>query len=313
MAFVHLHVHSQYSLLDGAIKLKTLAPTVKAMGQQAVALTDHCNLYGAVQFHKSCKEEGIKAVLGAGLWVQPEGQQARDPLGQRGGYHLVALVEDAVGYKNLSKLITSAIFDGMYYKPRVDLTLLRKHRDGLIFLTSGMRGPVRGHLAQGEPERAQRALAALCEVLSPDNLLLELQDVAFDGDLLANEGCRSLAAEHGLKTVVTNNVHYRSPQDAPVLDLLQCIAGGISLNDPRRTRPRNRGGMPGEGYRPTRGMLLGYELPARPGKAPTRSQLPVRLRSSFPRRGSLPPGCSPAPPAPPPRALPSHPSAAGPA
>ena len=237
MAFVHLHVHSQYSLLDGAIKLKTLAPTVKAMGQQAVALTDHCNLYGAVQFHKSCKEEGIKAVLGAGLWVQPEGQQARDPLGQRGGYHLVALVEDAVGYKNLSKLITSAIFDGMYYKPRVDLTLLRKHRDGLIFLTSGMRGPVRGHLAQGEPERAQRALAALCEVLSPDNLLLELQDVAFDGDLLANEGCRSLAAEHGLKTVVTNNVHYRSPQDAPVLDLLQCIAGGISLNDPRRTRP----------------------------------------------------------------------------
>jgi DNA polymerase III subunit alpha len=237
MAFVHLHVHSQFSLLDGAIPLKKLAPAAAALGQPAIALTDHCNLYGAVQFHKSCKDAGIKAILGSGLWVQPEGQAKKDPLGQKGGYHLVALVENDVGYKNLSKLITSAIFDGMYYKPRIDLELLREHHHGLVFLTSGMRGPVRQHLANGDIERAERFFTPLAEIVPASNLFLELQDVAFDGDQQANAGCRELAGKFGLHTVVTNNVHYLKPQDAPVLDLLQCIATSTSMNDERRRRP----------------------------------------------------------------------------
>ncbi len=237
MAFAHLHVHSQYSLLDGAIPLEQLAPAVAGMGQTAVALTDHCNLYGAVQFHKSCKAAGIKGVIGSGLWVQPEGRDFKDPRGQRGGYHLVALVEDAKGYRNLSQLITQAIFDGMYYKPRVDLDMLRRYRDGLIFLTSGMRGPVRTHLRQGAPDRARRSLEQLCEIIAPDNLLVELQDTGFEGEELANQGCRELARDFALRTVVTNNVHYLTPHDAPVLDLMQCIATSTSLNDPRRQRP----------------------------------------------------------------------------
>jgi DNA polymerase-3 subunit alpha len=121
MGFVHLHVHSQFSLLDGALTIEALAPAVKAIGQTGVALTDHTNLYGAVTFHKACKEQGLHPVFGAGLWVQPEGVGYKDPANELGGYHLIALIEDKAGYQNLNQLITRAIFDGIYYKPRIDL------------------------------------------------------------------------------------------------------------------------------------------------------------------------------------------------
>ncbi|MBK9647852.1 MAG: DNA polymerase III subunit alpha [Deltaproteobacteria bacterium] len=237
MGFVHLHVHSQFSLLDGALTIEALAPAVKAIGQTGVALTDHTNLYGAVTFHKACKEQGLHPVFGAGLWVQPEGVGFKDPANELGGYHLIALIEDKTGYKNLNQLITRAIFDGIYYKPRIDLELLRQHHEGLIFLTSGMRGPVRAPWARGEPDLARRRLTELAEILGPEHLYLELQDVGLPGDDLANDGCRALGQEFGLKTVVTNNVHYLKPEDAPVLDLLQCIGQGVALHDERRRRP----------------------------------------------------------------------------
>ncbi|MCB9759160.1 MAG: DNA polymerase III subunit alpha [Alphaproteobacteria bacterium] len=237
MAFAHLHVHSQFSLLDGAIPIKKLAPAVAELGQPAVALTDHCNLYGAVTFDKSCKEAGVRPVFGAGLWVQPEGVAFEDPAGAFGGYHALFLIEDDAGYRNLSQLITTAIFDGIYYKPRVDLALLRRHKDGLIVLTSGMRGPIRGALAQGDPQTARARLEQLADIFGAEHLFVELQDVGFDGEAEANEGARALARDFGLKTVVTNNVHYLKAEDAPVLDLLQCIGSGVSLQDPDRRRP----------------------------------------------------------------------------
>ena len=235
--FAHLHVHSQFSLLDGAIPIKKLAPAVAALGQSAVALTDHCNLYGAVPFHKSCKAAGVHPVFGSGLWVQEEGVDFKDPEGQFGGYHILLLIENDAGYENLCKLITKAIFDGMYYKPRVDLTQLQSHSEGLIALTSGMRGPIRGLLARGERQRAMERATRLAEVFGDQHLFLEMQDLAFPGDDLANEGAREIAKELGLRTVVTNNVHYLKAKDAPTLDLLQCIGNGTSLNDPERNRP----------------------------------------------------------------------------
>ena len=237
MAFAHLHVHSQFSLLDGAIPIKKLAPAVAELGQKAVALTDHCNLYGAVPFHKSCKSAGVHPVFGSGLWVQEEGVDFKDPEGQFGGYHMLLLIENDAGYKNLCKLITEAIFDGMYYKPRVDLRQLEQHSEGLIALTSGMRGPIRGLLARGERQRATDRARRLAEIFGDQHLFLEMQDLAFPGDDLANEGAREIARELGLRTVVTNNVHYLKPTDAPTLDLLQCIGNGTSLNDAERTRP----------------------------------------------------------------------------
>jgi len=237
MAFAHLHVHSQYSLLDGAIQLKKLAPAASELGLSALALTDHCNLYGAVQFHKSCKEARVHPVFGAGLWVQHEGVATRDPAQAMGGYHLIALIENEAGYANLCALVTDAIFDGMYYKPRVDLDMLRERSEGLIVLTSGMRGLVRDALARGRVDEARWRFEALAEIFDEQHLYLELQDVGFDGDDRANEGCRELGERFGRKTVVTNAVHYLRPTDAPTLDLLQCIGSGVSLNDPKRRRP----------------------------------------------------------------------------
>ena len=237
MAFAHLHVHSQYSLLDGAIKLKKLPGAVAALGQTAVALTDHCNLYGAVQFHKGCDAAGVHPVFGAGVWVQHEGVATRDPAQALGGYHLLCLIENEQGYANLCALVTEAIFEGMYYKPRVDLELLRQHREGLIVLTSGMRGPVRDALARGRVDEARWRFEALAEIFDEQHLYLELQDVGFDGDERANAGCRELGERFGRQTVVTNAVHYLKPTDAPTLDLLQCIGLGTSLNDGKRRRP----------------------------------------------------------------------------
>ena len=236
MAFAHLHVHSQFSLLDGAIPIKELAPAAAALGQEHVALTDHCNLYGAVTFDKSCKEAGIHPVFGAGLWVDPRGLGHRPGSAAEAGYQLVCLVENEVGYRNLCRLITDAIFDGMHFKPRVDLEGLQRHCEGLILLTSGIRGPVRGPLATGRRDRAEEQLAELAERFSSEQLFVELQDVGFPGDEEANVLCREWAQAHGLKTVVTNAVHTLAPEDAITLDLLQCIGRGLSLNDTEHPR-----------------------------------------------------------------------------
>ncbi len=237
MAFVHLHVHSQYSLLDGAIPIKALAPAAAALGQRAVALTDHCNLYGAVSFHKSCKDAGVHPIIGAGLWVQPEGVAYADPRRGSGGYHLVCLVEDQQGYQNLCRLVTDAIFDGMYYKPRVDLDQLQERREGLFFLTSGLRGPVRSAVLDGREEVARERVQELAERLGPDRLYLELQDTGLAQEAPLNQATRELGKALGLPTVVTNNVHYLSAADAPSLELLQCIGLGTSMNHGDRVRP----------------------------------------------------------------------------
>ena len=237
MAFAHLHVHSQYSLLDGAIKLDRLATAAAELGQSAVALTDHCNLYGAVQFHKSCMKAKVHPVFGAGIWVQHEGIATRDVAAAMGGYHVLLLIENAKGYENLCALVTKAIFDGMYYKPRVDLEMLRERHEGLILLTSGMRGPIRDALARGREDEARWRFEGLAEIFDDEHLYIELQDVGFEGDDRANDGCRELAERFGRKPVVTNAVHYLRPVDAPTLDLLQCIGTGTSLNDSKRRRP----------------------------------------------------------------------------
>ena len=207
-----------------------------ALGQEAVALTDHCNLYGAVTFDKTCKGAGIKPVFGAGIWVDPLGLGHRPTSAKEAGYHLLCLVENREGYLNLCNLITSAIFDGMHYKPRVDLERLRAHSGGLIALTSGSRGPIRSAFLSGRGDKASELLEPLVEIFGRDHLYVELQDVGLPGDGEANAFCREVASGFSLETVVTNSVHYLRPQDAPTLDLLQCIGKGQSLNHPDRLR-----------------------------------------------------------------------------
>jgi DNA polymerase-3 subunit alpha len=228
MAFAHLHVHSQFTLLNGVPSPKDLAKAAKGLGMDAIALTDTCNLYGAVAFYKACKEQGIHPVYGTEIWVDPRGIATRE--GLAGAFQIVLLVEDHAGYQNLCKLITRAIFDGLHHRPRIDLDLLRAHHEGLLCLTSGEHGVIRR--SGGNESR----IAPLVDTFGPDRLFCEMMDQGLEWQPAHNDEVRRVAAACGLRTVVTNDVRYLKPKDAVTLDTLNCIAFGASVNDPKRPR-----------------------------------------------------------------------------
>ncbi len=234
MAFAHLHVHSQYTLLDGAVSPKAVVAKAAKLGQPAIALTDRCNLYGAVEFFGAAKGKGVHPVIGAEITVQPEGISYKDPKGLLGGWSLVLLVQDDTGYRNLCHLITRAIFDGMHFRPRVDLELLREHSAGLIALTSGLKGPVGRAVVQGHPDRARGRLEQLLGIFDPDRLFLELQSFGLDHQPEANALCRELGRQLGLATVVTNPVHYLEPTGVVTQNVLHAIGMGEAIDTPGR-------------------------------------------------------------------------------
>ncbi|MEN9785647.1 MAG: polymerase alpha subunit [Pseudomonadota bacterium] len=230
MSFAHLHVHSQMSLLNGVPSPKDLAKAAAKLGMTSLALTDTCNLYGAVTFMKACKDAGVHAVHGVELWVDPRGIGHRaDRLEE--AWQLVLLIEDATGYRNACELVTRAIFDGIHYRPRVDLALLERHAAGLIALTSGEAGPI-GRDRAASVARVER----LAGIFGRDHLYCELMDHGVEGQPGWCDEVRAVAAHVGLSTVVTNDVRYVAPQDAVNLDLLNAIAWGASIND--KARPR---------------------------------------------------------------------------
>ncbi len=239
MAFVHLHTHSQFSILDGTAKVEALVARAHALGMEALALTDTSNLYGAVAFYKACKGKGIRAILGAELHVEPTDPGAEEA-GPEGGFQLIALVENDAGYANLCQLVTKAIFDGMRYKPRVTFEQLEAHRDGLIVLTCGVKGVLGRSLRRhsGDPGRgraeAEARFLELAAIFGPDQLYLELQDHGIDGQPDVNALARELAAKHGRPLVATNAVHYLDAEDAPVHEVLNAIGSGTSMADPGR-------------------------------------------------------------------------------
>lgn len=231
MAFAHLHVHSQFSVLNGVPSPKKLVAAAVAAGMDALALTDTQNLYGAVELYKACKEKKIHPVFGAEMWIDPRGIACRegrlDP-----AYSVVLLVEDDVGYRNLCALVTRAIFDGLYFRPRIDPDLLRAHHGGLICLTGGEHGAIRR-----TADNAER-LQMLGDLFGPTHLFAELMDHGLDWHPAHNAEVRACAARFGLSTVVTNDVRYERPEDAVLLDVLNCIAMGSSINDAKRPRPQ---------------------------------------------------------------------------
>ncbi len=236
MSFVHLHVHSQYSLLDGTLDPSDVVEKAAALGMGAVALTDTCNLYGAVAFQSAAKERGIQSILGAELHVQPEGLTHVDPAGAHGGYQIIALVENEAGYLALCWLITQAIFEGTSFKPRIDLGLLAQRHEGLVFLTGGLRGAFGAPALGGELEVGRERLVALKTAIGNQPLFIELHDVGLAGQDVVNEAGRALGRELGLLTVVTNAVHYGTPEESAAHEVLHAIALGASLTDVRRIR-----------------------------------------------------------------------------
>ena len=243
MSFVHLHVHTEYSLLDGACRIRDLPKIVKEMGQTACAVTDHGVMYGAVDFYRACKAEGIKPIIGCEVYVTAEGRRLTDKVHEfdSESRHLVLLCENEEGYRNLSYMVSLAWTEGFYIKPRIDLELLREHSRGLVALSACLAGEIPRRLRNGEYENAKRYALELAEIFGPDHFYLELQDHGIQDQAVVNRGILRIHGETGLPMVCTNDAHYLRKEDAEAHDVLLCIQTGKILDDENRMRyePRN--------------------------------------------------------------------------
>ena len=233
-AFVHLHVHSEYSLLDGACRVKELVKRAKELGMPAVALTDHGTLGGAVKFYRAAQDEGIKPIIGLELYVATD-RRSRAGVKERNA-HLTLLARDEAGYKNLVKLSTTAYLEGYYYKPRADWELLSEHHEGLIALTGCMSGKTAMLLRDGDDSAALAEVTRLAELLGPENVYVELQDAGLPEQRELLPKLAQLAEKAGLKTVATNDVHYLRHEDAYAHDALLCIQTQSCLTDEKRMK-----------------------------------------------------------------------------
>jgi DNA polymerase-3 subunit alpha len=236
--FVHLHVHSEYSLLDGAAQLEKLVQKAKDLRFPAIALTDHGNLFGAIDFYQAAQKAGVKPILGCELYVAPGGRKERGS--QDGGYeganHLTVLVRNHAGYKNLIKLVSKAYLEGFYYKPRVDKDLLAEHADGLLILSGCLNSEVSRLLATGEAERAREAAGWYQEVFGRDNYFMEVQAHGLPEQVRVTAETLKIARAVGARIVGTNDSHYLEGGHAKAHEALLCIQTGTHLNDPGRFR-----------------------------------------------------------------------------
>ena len=233
--FVHLHLHTKYSLLDGACHIKPLVLRAKELGMNAVAMTDHGVMYGAIEFYKTCKAEGIKPILGCEVYILASAHRtSRDhnvPY-----HHLVLLAKDEEGYLNLAKINTIAHMEGFYYKPRIDKETLRTHSAGLIGLAACLQGEVNVHLQERHLDEAEKVAREYMEIFGPDNFFLELQDHGLPEQKITNEGVRELCRRTGLRAVVTNDVHYLHQSHADAHEVMLCIQTSTVMSDPKRMR-----------------------------------------------------------------------------
>lgn len=236
MSFAHLHVHTCYSLLDGAAKIPDLVRLAKAQGMSALAITDHGSMYGVIEFYKEAKKAGIKPVIGCEVYVAPRSLKDKVSGVDDSPYHLVLLAENQTGYQNLLKLVSVSWLEGFYYKPRVDKELLRKHGQGLIALSACLAGEVPTLILQGKQQEAQKTALEYQAIFGENNFFLEMQDHDLPEQRRVNAGLMQIARDCRIPLVVSNDVHYLKREDAAVQDILLCIQTGKSLQDPERMR-----------------------------------------------------------------------------
>ncbi|MCR4430020.1 MAG: DNA polymerase III subunit alpha [Tepidanaerobacteraceae bacterium] len=234
--FVHLHVHTNYSLLDGACKIDRLAKRLVELGARSAAITDHGAMYGAVEFYKTMKSHGIKPIIGCEVYMAKRSIKDNQPGIDDDQYHLVLLAKDIKGYRNLMKIVSLGFLEGFYYKPRVDMQILEQHSEGLIALSACLAGEIPTMLLAGEYEKARQKTLEFREVFGPDNFYLELQDHGILDQKKVNKDLISLGRETGIPLVVTNDVHYILKKDASVHDALLCIQTGKTVEDESRLR-----------------------------------------------------------------------------
>ena len=237
MAFTHLHVHTEYSLLDGSSKIKELVGRAKELGMDSLAITDHGVMYGVIDFYKAAREAGIKPILGSEVYVAPGSRFDRERVdGEDRYYHLVLLAENDIGYHNLMKIVTKGFVDGFYYKPRVDYEVLEQYHEGVIALSACLAGEVSRYLARGMYEEARRSALHYQEIFGEGNFFLELQDHGIEEQKMVNQGLVRLSRDTGIQLVATNDIHYTYAEDAQAHDILLCIQTGKKVSDENRMR-----------------------------------------------------------------------------
>ena len=233
--FTHLHVHTQYSLLDGAARINELVARAKAQGQTALAITDHGVMYGVIDFYKACKKEGIKPILGMEAYVAPRSMRDRQGAQDREYAHLVLLAKNQTGYQNLMLLSSEAFVHGFYYKPRIDYDLLEEHSEGLVCLSACLAGDIPQALLHGRYDEAKR-LGERLHAMFGDDFYIELQNHGLAEQQRILPDLRRLAGELGVRTVATNDVHYVEKADAEAQDVLLCIQTQRFVDEPNRMR-----------------------------------------------------------------------------
>ena len=236
MSFAHLHVHTEYSLLDGACRIAGIMDRVKELGQTAIAITDHGVMYGCIDFYKAAKSAGVKPIIGCEVYVAPRAMADRVHGIDNDPYHLVLLCKDRIGYENLCYLVSQAFVEGFYGKPRVDLALLQQHHEGLIATSACLAGAIPQRLMQEDYDAAKKYALELSDIFGPEHFYLELQDHGIPEQQAVNQGVMRLARETGLPLVVTNDAHYLRKEDAKMQDVLLCIQTGKTVDDPNRMK-----------------------------------------------------------------------------
>jgi len=234
MSFTHLHLHTLYSLLDGAIRMKDLIKTVQAKGMSAVAVTDHGNMFGAIDFYKKAKDAGIKPILGMEAYVA--GEKGRGDRNEKVAHHLILLAKNDEGYANLRVLATRAYLDGFYYHPRIDKQLLKEHSAGLFGLTACLGGEVTSACFRGDMDHARRTAREYKEIFAPDHFFLEIQSNGLPEQELANTNLKQLSRDVDVPLVATADAHYIKREDARAHELLMAIASGKTLADNKRMK-----------------------------------------------------------------------------
>ena len=233
--FVHLHIHSEFSLLDGANRIKDLPVRAKELGMDAIAITDHGAMYGAIDFYKACKKEGIKPIIGCEVYVAPRSRFDKEPNIDNRYNHLILLAKNQQGYQNLSKLVSIGFVDGYYYKPRIDLEVLEKYHEGLICLSACLAGSVNQALLKGDNEKAEE-IALWHKKVFGEDYYIEIQNNGLKEQVLANQKLIALARKLEIPLVATNDAHYLKREDAYNHEVLLCIQTGKRMSDMDRMR-----------------------------------------------------------------------------
>ena len=237
MAFAHLHVHTEYSLLDGSNKIKEYVKRVKELGMDSAAITDHGVMYGVIDFYRAAKEAGIKPIIGCEVYVAPNSRFDKELTGGDDRYyHLVLLAENNTGYANLMKIVSKGFTEGYYYKPRVDMEVLNRYHEGIIALSACLAGEVARYIQKGLIDEAKKAALKYQDCFGKGNYYLELQDHGIPNQRTVNTALLSMSKELGIPLVATNDVHYTYREDEKPHDILLCIQTAKKLADEDRMR-----------------------------------------------------------------------------